>query len=148
MAGFVGADAVPNEEMLELQCDFLVPAAIGGVIHRDNVSNVRARMVVEAANQPVTPQADDVLNDRGIKVLPDVLVNAGGVIVSYFEWSQNLYQAHWDEDRVNTELSKIMSRAYDRVSATAREHGITYREAAFLLGVGSVAHVARIRGFI
>ena len=105
-------------------------------------------MVVEAANQPVTPQADDVLNDRGIKVLPDVLVNAGGVIVSYFEWSQNLYQAHWDEDRVNTELSKIMSRAYDRVSATAREHGITYREAAFLLGVGSVAHVARIRGFI
>ena len=148
VAGFAGADAVPNEEMLELRCDFLVPAAIGGVIHMGNVSNVRARMVVEAANQPVTPQADDVLNDRGIKVLPDVLVNAGGVIVSYFEWSQNLYQAHWDEDRVNTELSKIMSRAYDRVSATAREHGITYREAAFLLGVGSVAHVARIRGFI
>jgi glutamate dehydrogenase/leucine dehydrogenase len=148
VAGFPGTDAVPNEEMLELQCDFLVPAAIGGVIHMGNVSNVRARMVVEAANQPVTPQADDVLGDRGIVVLPDVLVNAGGVIVSYFEWSQNLYQAHWDEDMVNAELSKIMTRAYDRVSATAREHGITYREAAFLLGVGSVAHVARIRGFI
>ena len=148
LQALVGADAISNEEMLEQQCDFLVPAAIGGVIHTGNVSNVRARMVVEAANQPVTPPADDVLNDRGIVVLPDVLVNAGGVIVSYFEWSQNLYQAHWDEDRVNTELSKIMSRAYDRVSATAREHGITYREAAFLIGVGSVAHVARIRGFI
>ena len=148
VSDFDGADPISNEEMLEQPCDFLVPAAIGGVIHAGNVSRVMARVVVEAANQPVTPQADEVLNDRGIRVLPDLLVNAGGVIVSYFEWSQNLYQAHWDEQRVNAELTKIMTRAYDRVSEMAREQGITHREAAFLIGVGSVAHVARIRGFI
>ena len=128
--------------------DYLWPAAIGGVIHTGNVSRVKARVVVEAANQPVTPQADEVLNDRGIRVLPDLLVNAGGVIVSYFEWSQNLYQAHWDEQRVDAELTKIMTRAYNRVNDMARGQGITHREAAFLIGVGSVAHVARIRGFI
>ncbi len=148
VVGFPDADSVSNEELIEQPCDFLVPAAVGGVIHAGNVSNVRAGTVVEAANHPVTPEADDVLNDRGVRVLPDILVNAGGVIVSYFEWSQNLYQAHWDERRVNVELTKIMRRAYEKVSAAAKDQGITYREAAFLLGVGSVAHVARIRGFI
>ena len=148
VAGLSGADAVSNEELLEQDCDFLVPAAIDGVIHAGNASNVKAGIVIEAANHPVTPEADRILNDRGVKILPDILVNAGGVIVSYFEWSQNLYQARWEEDQVNAELAKIMTRAYEKVSETARKEGITYREAAFVLGVGSVAHVARIRGFI
>ncbi|MDA1347448.1 MAG: glutamate dehydrogenase [Chloroflexi bacterium] len=148
VTGLPGADSVSNEELLEQPCDFLIPAAIDGVIHAENAPRIKAKMVIEAANHPVIPEADRILNDRGIKILPDILVNAGGVIVSYFEWSQNLYQAHWKEDRVTTELKKIMTRAYRKVSETAEREAITYRDAAFLIGVGSVAHVARMRGFI
>ncbi len=146
--GFAGAAAISNEELLEKECDFLVPAAIDGVIHEGNAPNVRAQVVIEAANHPVTPQAEWVLHDRGVEILPDILVNAGGVIASYFEWSQNLYQAHWPEDQVNGELVRNMKRAYDKVRATAQSEGVTYRDAAFLVGVGRVARVARIRGFI
>ena len=112
LAGYPGADQVTNEELLELDCEFLVPAAIERVIHRDNAPRVKARVVVEAANHPLTPEADHILNDRGIPIIPDVLVNAGGVIVSYFEWTQNLYQHQWEEERVNEELNKSMTRAY------------------------------------
>ncbi|MDP6064699.1 MAG: Glu/Leu/Phe/Val dehydrogenase dimerization domain-containing protein [SAR202 cluster bacterium] len=143
-----GVDHLTNEELLELECDFLVPAAIDGVIHYGNASRIKARVIVEAANHPLTPEADEIVNDRGIPVLPDILVNAGGVIVSYFEWTQNLYQHQWEEARVNDELSKIMTKAYEDVRETARRDGITYREAAFDIGVGRVAHVADIRGFI
>jgi glutamate dehydrogenase (NAD(P)+) len=143
-----GVDYLTNEELLELECDFLVPAAIDGVIHSGNASKIKARVIVEAANHPLTPEADEIVNDRGIPVLPDILVNAGGVIVSYFEWTQNLYQHQWEEERVNDELSKIMTKAYEDVRDTARRDGITYREAAFDIGVGRVAHVAEIRGFI
>ncbi len=96
----------------------------------------------------MTPEADDVLNERGIHVLPDILVNAGGVVGSYFEWIQNLYQHHWDETRVNEELSKIMTKAYRDVKEVVDRDGITYREAAFLIGVGRVAHVSKLRGFL
>jgi glutamate dehydrogenase (NAD(P)+) len=143
-----GVDYLTNEELLELECDFLVPAAIDGVIHSGNASKIKARVIVEAANHPLTPEADEIVNDRGIPVLPDILVNAGGVIVSYFEWTQNLYQHQWEEERVNDELSKIMTKAYEDVRDTARRDGTTYREAAFDIGVGRVAHVADIRGFI
>ena len=105
-------------------------------------------MVVEAANHPLTPEADSALNDRGIHVLPDILVNAGGVVGSYFEWTQNLYQHQWDEVRVNEELSRIMTRAYQGVKEMVERHGITYREAAFTIGVGRVAHAVKLRGFI
>ena len=148
VAGFPGGDAISNEELLELDCDFLVPAAIDRVIHADNASSVKAKVVVEAANHPLTPEADYILGDRGIDVLPDILVNAGGVVVSYFEWTQNLYQHQWEEERVNEELRKIMSRAYETVKETVEQKGISYREAAFLIGIGRVAHVARLRGFI
>ena len=148
VTGLVGNEPITNEELLELDCDFLVPAAINGVIHRDNAPRVRARMVVEAANHPLTPDADEILNDRGIHVLPDILVNAGGVVVSYFEWTQNLYQHQWEESRVNEELNKIMTRAYQSVREMVEREGITYREAAFAIGVGRVAHVTRLRGFI
>jgi len=143
-----GVDYLTNEELLELECDFLVPAAIDGVIHSGNASKIKARVIVEAANHPLTSEADEIVNDRGIPVLPDILVNAGGVIVSYFEWTQNLYQHQWEEERVNDELSKIMTKAYEDVRDTARRDGTTYREAAFDIGVGRVAHVADIRGFI
>ena len=143
-----GTDMITNEELLELECDFLVPAAIGGVIHEGNASRIKAKMVVEAANHPITPEADAVLNDRGIPVLPDILVNAGGVIVSYFEWSQNLQQHKWDIGEVNQELQKLMSKAYGAVREVVEREGITYRESAFMIGVGRVAHVAKLRGFI
>ena len=148
VTGLESTEELTNAELLELDCEFLVPAAINGVIHRCNAPRVQAKIVVEAANHPVTPEADQVLNDRGIPVLPDILVNAGGVVVSYFEWTQNLYQHQWEESRVNEELSKIMTKAYRAVRETVERDGITYREAAFLIGVGRVAHVAELRGFI
>lgn len=143
-----GTEHISNEELLELECDFLIPAAIDRVIHEGNAPRVKARVVVEAANHPLTPEADEILNDRGIPVIPDILVNAGGVIVSYFEWSQNLYQQHWPEERVNDELARFMTKAYHAVRETARKENITFREAAFLIAVGRVAHVAKLRGFI
>jgi glutamate dehydrogenase (NAD(P)+) len=148
VVGFPEAVRVTNAELLELECDFLVPAAIDQVIHEANAPRVKARVVLEAANHPLTPEADQILNDRGILVMPDILVNAGGVIVSYFEWSQNLYQHHWEEERVNLELNKILTRAYQAVRETVEREHITFREAAFLIGVGRVEHVAKLRGFI
>ena len=148
VVGFPGADSVTNDELLELDCDLLVPAAIDGAIHAGNAPRVKAPVVVEAANHPTTPEADRTLNDRGIRVLPDILVNAGGVVVSYFEWTQNFYQHQWEESRVNEELSKVMTKAYRAVKEVAERDRITYREAAFTIGVERVAHVVRLRGFI
>ena len=148
VCGMPGADEITNEEIVELDCDILVPAAINGVIHRDNASRVKAKLVVEAANHPVTPEADEALEDRGVHVLPDILVNAGGVVVSYFEWTQNLYMYQWDADRVNDELRRIMTQAYAAVRERANRDGISYRAAAFAIGVGRVAHVVKLRGFI
>ena len=148
VVGFPGADQLTNEELLEIECDFLVPAAIERVIHAKNAPKIKAAVILEAANHPITPEADEILNDRGIPVVPDILVNAGGVVVSYFEWSQNLYQQHWEADRVTEELGKIMTRAYGAVRDTKKREGITYREAAFLIGIKRVAHVAELRGFI
>ena len=148
VVGFPGADLMRNEDMLELDCEFLIPAAIDRVITEDNAPRVKARVVVEAANHPLTPEADRILNDRGIPIIPDILANAGGVVVSYFEWIQNLYQRQWEEERVNEELNKIMTKAYQAVQDTVDRENITYREAAFLIGVKRVAHVAKLRGFI
>ena len=108
----------------------------------------RAGVVVEAANHPVTPEADAMLEDRGVTIVPDILVNAGGVIVSYFEWTQNLYQHRWTLDEVNEELDSIITRAYLEVRETAQKEKIGYRDAAFLIGVGRVAEVAQLRGFV
>ena len=145
---FKGGESISNNDLLELDCDILIPAAIDRVIHADNAPRVKAKVIIEAANHPLTPEADDILNDRGIRIVPDILVNAGGVIVSYFEWTQNLYQHTWDMDRVNDELSKIMTRAFTSVKDRVQAEGVTYREAAFLIGLERVAHVAELRGFI
>ncbi len=148
LAGFPDAETLTNAELLELDCDVLVPAAIEGAIHKDNADRVKAAVVVEAANHPVTPEGDSVLNDRGVQVMPDILVNAGGVVGSYFEWTQNLYQRRWDEREVNAELRKIMAGAYRAVREVVRREQVTFREAAFLLGVGRVHRAAKLRGFV
>ncbi len=144
--GFPGGDAITNEELLGLECDFLVPAALGGAIHSGNASKIKARVVVEAANNPVTPSAENILNERGIPCLPDLLVNAGGVTVSYFEWAQNIQRFPWDLDQVNESLEQIMVRAYRDVSAKAKEEEIRYRDAAFAIAVGRVVRALELQG--
>ena len=141
-------DYVTNQEMLELPCDVLVPAAIDNVIHADNAPRIRAKVILEAANHPITIDADDILNERRIPILPDILVNGGGVTVSYFEWTQNLQEFSWDEARVNEELRKVMVTAYETVRRKTYTDGITYREAAFEVGVQRVARVVEMRGFV
>ena len=148
VVGFPGADSIGNDELLELDCEVLVPAAVGRVVHAGNASRVRAGLIIEAANHPLTPEADAILEDRGVTVIPDILVNAGGVIVSYFEWTQNLYQHRWTLEEVNEELDAIITKAYRTVRETALAEGISYRDAAFLVGVGRVTKVALLRGFI
>ena len=118
------------------------------MINEDNASFIKASLILEAANHPVTPVADRILTEQGVTVLPDILVNAGGVIVSYFEWTQNLQQFHWAENTVNDELRKKILRAYHEVRACALAADITHREAAFDIGVGRVAQAVTLRGFV
>ena len=148
VADFEGGEKVTNEELLELDCDILIPAAIEGVITSDNADQIKAKMVVEAANGPITPVADAMLNDKGIVVVPDILANAGGVTVSYFEWVQNIQQFRWELDNVNEELHKRMVSATDDVFDRAEAEGTTLREAAFDIAVERVAHAAEIRGYV
>ena len=143
---FNGAEAITNDELLEMECDFLVPAALGGAINSGNASKIRARMVVEGANNPVTPGGEAILNDRGVSCLPDLLVNAGGVTVSYFEWVQNIQRFPWDPGRVNGALEEIMVRAYREVQTMVEKDKITYREAAFSIAVGRVAQAMELQG--
>ena len=146
VAGFPGADAIANEELLLLDVDVLVPAALGGVLTEANARDVRARVVLEAANAPTTPAADELLAARGVTVLPDIWVNAGGVTVSYFEWAQNIQQFTWDEDRVNAELRRHMREAYATLARVAREHKVSFRTAAFIVAIGRVGRATVLRG--
>jgi glutamate dehydrogenase (NAD(P)+) len=144
---FEGGEQLTNEELLELECDILIPAAIQGVITSDNADAIKAKMIVEAANGPITPTADATLNDRDIVVVPDILANAGGVTVSYFEWVQNIQQFKWELDQVNDELHKRMTSATDNVFDRAEAEGTSLRDAAFDIAVERVAHAAEIRGY-
>ncbi len=146
VATFPGADRISNGELLALDVDVLVPAALEGVIRSDNVDTVRAGIIVEGANGPTTPAADKVLNDRGCLVVPDVLANAGGVTVSYFEWVQDLQAYFWSEDDVNGRMRSVMERAYAEVSAFAQERDLSMRESAQVIGVDRVAEAHRMRG--
>jgi glutamate dehydrogenase (NAD(P)+) len=146
---FPGSDPISNEDLLLLDVDWLIPAALGGVIHARNADKIAARAVIEAANHPVTPEADAILGSKGIVVIPDIMANSGGVTVSYFEWTQNIQQYRWEEDRVNTELRKIMTKMFHDVAAFKNTHEkATWREAAFCLGVQRVAHAVRLRGYV
>ena len=148
VAGFPGAEAIGKEDIFEVESDVLVPAAVENVITEENAPRIKTRLVLEAANRPTTPEADSIFIERGIPVLPDLLVNAGGVTVSYFEWTQNLQQFQWSEERVNTELRERMTNAYRAVSERAKRDSVTYREAAFEIGVERVARAALMRGFV
>jgi len=134
--------------LIEVPCDVFIPAALGGMIHEHNADRMRCKVVVEGANSPTTPAADEILRDQGIYVIPDVMANAGGVVVSYFEWVQNLQHFRWDEREVNDKLGNVMRRAYREVSARAREEGIGLRDAAFLVGLERVVEAARTRGYV
>jgi len=140
------AEKVTNKELLELDCDVLIPAAIAAQIDESNANKVKAKLLVEGANGPCTFEADKILHDRGIHVVPDILANAGGVVVSYFEWVQDLQNFFWEEDRVNDQLTKIMQRAYGQVDATMRQHKTDMRTAALIIGVKRVADATVRRG--
>jgi glutamate dehydrogenase (NAD(P)+) len=140
------AQTISNAELLELECDILVPAAIEGQIHGGNAERIKARIVAEGANGPTTPEADTILTRRGITVIPDILCNAGGVTVSYFEWVQSRDAYFWTLDEVNAQLRRIIVKAYEDVARVAEEQSVTLREAAYLLAVRRVSEALSIRG--
>jgi glutamate dehydrogenase (NAD(P)+) len=141
-----GLEQITNTELLELPCDVLAPAALENQITDLNASRIHAKVIVEGANGPTTPAADAILDDRGITVVPDILANAGGVTVSYFEWVQGLQSFFWDEIDVNAKLEKIMVDAFDQVYTLSRQRGVSMRLAAYLLAVRRVADATLIRG--
>ncbi|MGI8795985.1 MAG: Glu/Leu/Phe/Val family dehydrogenase [Acidimicrobiia bacterium] len=143
-----GVETITNEELLELECDVLIPAALGEVIRADNADRIKAGIVVEAANYPTTPDADKILNDRGVRVIPDVLANGGGVTGSYFEWTQNIQQFTWKESRFNDELEEKLRDAFESVAGFADYHKCSMRAASYAIGIGRVSKAARMRGYI
>ena len=143
--GFAGGDAFENTEIITWDADVLVPAALEESIHKDNAPDVKASIIVEGANGPTTPEADEILNEKDVLIIPDILANAGGVTVSYFEWAQNIQQFRWDEERVNAELDKKMSSAYSSVRAVATEFDVDMRTAAFALAIRRVGKAALAR---
>jgi glutamate dehydrogenase (NAD(P)+) len=145
---YEGADAIDPDDLVAVECDVLIPAALGGMIHEGNADRINCRMLIEGANSPTTPAADAILNEKGTYVIPDVMANAGGVVVSYFEWVQNLQHFRWEEREVNDKLGTIMRRAYREVNARAKEEGIPLRDASYLVGIERVVEAARIRGYV
>ena len=146
VTNFAGGDTVSNSELLELDCEILIPAAMEGQITEDNAPDIKARIIAEAANGPTSPDADRVLYDRGIIVVPDILANAGGVTVSYFEWVQALQAFPWSEQQVNDRLREIMQRSFAEVAGTAETYGVHMRTAALVRAIARVAEISRLRG--
>ena len=146
--GFPGGEQCAPNDILEMEADVFVPAAIENVIGEEVARRLPVRVVLEAANHPTTPEGDTVLQERGVLVLPDLLVNAGGVTVSYFEWTQNIQQFDWSEERVNEELYNRIVPAYQSVAARSRASGLTLRQAAFDIAVDRVARTSHLRGFV
>jgi glutamate dehydrogenase (NAD(P)+) len=144
--GFPRADEVTNQEILELECDILVPAALENQITRENAPRIKARVIAEAANGPTTPEADQILFENGVFLIPDILCNAGGVTVSYFEWVQDMQSFFWSEDRINESLREIMDRAFEAVHSMSTKHGVDMRTAAYMVAVARVAEATMLRG--
>jgi len=146
VAGFSGAKSISSDAVLELDCDVLVPAALENQITLANAHRVKAKIVAEAANGPTTPGADRILHERGIFVIPDILANAGGVTVSYFEWVQDLQELFWDVEEVNRKMEKIMGKAFDDVYRSAQEYKVDMRTGAYILAIDRVAKATESRG--
>jgi glutamate dehydrogenase (NAD(P)+) len=142
------AEQITPDELLETECDVLIPAALGGMIHEANADRISCKMVVEGANSPTTPAADAILTDKGVFMVPDVMANAGGVVVSYFEWVQNLQHFRWEESEVNERLGEIMRGAYRTVAERAEKDGCAMRVAAYSVGIERVLEAARLRGYL
>lgn len=146
LEGFQGGDRVSAEAILVSPCDILVPAALGGVLTKEIAREVRAAIIVEGANAPTTPEADEVLHGKGVHVIPDIYANAGGVTVSYFEWAQNMQHFYWDEAKVNQELERVMKKSFAELWKIAKSRNIPMRMAAYVLGVGRVHQATALRG--
>jgi len=147
LRGYAQADLVTNAELLELPCDVLIPAAMEGQITAENADRVKARLIVEGANGPTEPEADDILNGKGVTIVPDILANAGGVIVSYFEWVQDLQAFFWDEDEIFRQLDRAMVRVYESTERTAEDFECDLRTAAQIFAIKRVADALITRGF-
>ena len=143
---FPNAEFISNKNLLEIECDVLVPAALEGVITEKNANNIKAKIIAEAANGPTTPEADEILYQRGVFMIPDILANAGGVTVSYFEWVQGLYGYFWNEERVNRRLKKLMVKAFNEVLKLAQRKKVDNRTAAYIYAVSQVAEAMKVRG--
>jgi glutamate dehydrogenase/leucine dehydrogenase len=146
VVGMPGASRISNDDLLALKCDILIPAALENVITLDNADQIKAKIIAEAANGPTTPHADEVLARKGIFLLPDILANAGGVTVSWFEWSQNLQGFFWDEAEVNSRLEKVIKKAFYDVFETSKKYRVHMRTGAYILAVGRVADATLLRG--
>jgi glutamate dehydrogenase (NAD(P)+) len=143
---FPNTEPIDPDDLLKLECEILIPAAISGQITASNAADIRAKIVAEGANGPTTPAADKILHERGILVLPDILANAGGVTVSYFEWVQDLQSFFWSEDHINEQLRKIMQSAFERTWGRAQRENCDLRTAALMIGVGTIAQAGELRG--
>jgi glutamate dehydrogenase (NAD(P)+) len=146
VVGFPGADEISNSALLEVDCDILVPAALENQITDKNADRIKARIVAEAANGPTTPEADAILYERGVFLIPDILCNAGGVTVSYFEWVQDMQSFFWTEQRINESLKEIMDQAFEAVHAMSHRHDVDMRTAAYMVAVARVAEATTLRG--
>ena len=144
--GFPGAEAIDTDAFWSVDCDILIPAALEGQINKDNAERIKARMVIEGANGPTTPEADDILHDKGVLVLPDVIANAGGVTVSYFEWVQDFSSFFWSEDEINARLVRIMQEAFAAVWQVAQDNKVSLRTATFIVACKRILHAREARG--
>ncbi len=146
LEGFKGGEVISNDELLELECDVLIPAALEDVITSKNAHKIKARIISEGANGPTTAKADPILAERGIYVIPDILANAGGVTVSYFEWVQDRIGYFWTEGDVNRRLERIMTESFDTINTIAEKYDVPLRIAAYILAIDRVAKTLKIRG--
>ncbi|KAK4716923.1 hypothetical protein R3W88_015261 [Solanum pinnatisectum] len=144
---FGGGDVMSTDELLTHDCDVLIPCALGGVLNRENADHVKAKFIIEAANHPTDPDADEILSKKGVLILPDIYANAGGVTVSYFEWVQNIQGFMWEEEKVNRELKKYMTKAFGNLKSMCQSHSCNLRMGAFTLGVNRVARATQLRGW-